>query len=98
MEFGNNYGEFIKRIIMAEAEALNSEQGKQYMENLLAKAKEDNPNLTPEGWSKIKQQFLVCLFAELLKDNPEFQKQFAHLWHQEVEAVATEENNGESTE
>lgn len=78
-EFNNNYEQFIKKVIQAEVAALNSKKGEQIMSELLDAAKEANPNLTPEEWSKIKERFMLSIFAEMLKDNEVFQKQFAHL-------------------
>lgn len=83
-EFSNNYEQFIKKAIQAEVAALNSKKGEQIMSELLDAAKEANPNLTPEEWSKMKEQFLMYIFAEMLKSNPEFKKQFAHLVWQKL--------------
>lgn len=78
-DFTNNYEQFIQKAIQAETEALNSKRGQEIMAQLLETAKKANPNLSPEEWSKIKERFMLSIFAEMLKDNEVFQKQFAHL-------------------
>ena len=62
-EFENDYESFIKKVIDAEARALNSEKGQEIVSALLETAKEKYPDLTPEQWSTIKQQFLVYIFS-----------------------------------
>jgi hypothetical protein len=90
-EFENNYEQFIQKAIQAETEALNSERGKVIMSQLLEAAKKENPDLTPEEWSKIKERFMLSIFAEMLKDNEDFQKQFAHLVFEKAKEQAVSE-------
>lgn len=74
--FNNNYEDFIKKIITAETTALNSEKGQKILKELLNKAKEQNPDLTVDEWAEIKKQFMLSVFREILKENPNFMSQF----------------------
>lgn len=89
-EFENDYDKFITKVIDAEVRALNSEKGQEIVASLLETAKEKYPDLTPKKWSTIKQQFLVFVFSELLKENPEFQKHFAHLVFENLQSKPNE--------
>lgn len=84
MGFNKNYEEIISRIIMAETSALNSEKGREIMQELLKKAKEQNPNITPEEWSKTKQNFMVMVFYEIIKENPQLMSNFIGLFQTEI--------------
>lgn len=94
-QFNNNYEDFIKKIITAETTALNSEKGQVILQELLNKAKEQNPDLTAAEWAEIKKQFMVCVFRDILKENPNFMSQFVGLVVKEVkkaEKVEEDEN------
>lgn len=90
--FNNNYEDFIKKIVTAETAALNSEKGQQILQELLDKAKEQNPDLTTIEWAEIKKQFMVSVFHEILKENPNFMSQFIGLIKEEI-AKETEDEN-----
>lgn len=79
MKFDNKQEDIIKRAIKAETAALNSPKGQEIMQQLLDEAKEQNPNLTAEEWSRIKKNFLITIFNEIVKENPEFVSHFAKI-------------------
>lgn len=76
MGFNKKQEDIIERAIKAETVALNSPKGQEIMQQLLDKAKEQNPNLTSEEWSRIKKNFLITIFNEIVKENPEFVSHF----------------------
>ena len=78
-QFNNNYEDFIQKVITAETSALNSEKGQ-------------NPYITAEEWSKIKKQFMVSIFHEILKENPNFMSQFIGLVKEEIAEETKDEN------
>ena len=90
MNFDNKQEDIIKRAIKAETAALNSPKGQEIMQQLLDKAKEQNPNLTAEEWSRIKKNFLITIFNEIVKENPEFVSHFAKIVKDYIENERTE--------
>lgn len=76
MALAKNYDEFVTKIINSEIDALNSEEGQGYIKALLDEALKKNPNLTPAGWSKIKQEFILYLFEQVVSKNPSLMKEF----------------------
>ena len=70
MSVGKNYNDFVTKIIGTEIDALNSEEGKGYIKALLDESLKKNPNLTPAEWSKIKQDFILYLFKQVVSKNP----------------------------
>lgn len=91
--FNNNYEDFIKKIVKAETTALNSEKGQQILQELLDKAKEQNPDLTTTEWAEIKKQFMIFVFRDILKENPNFMSQFVGLVKDEIMKTANDEEN-----
>lgn len=91
-KFNNNYEEFIQKVVKAETSALNSEKGQKILQKLYDEVKQENPDLTPEEWSETKKQFLVVIFKEILKENPNFVSQFVGLIKNEI----NKENNNEN--
>ena len=89
MKFGKNYEQLVNRVIAVETSALNSEKGGKIMAELLEKAKEQNPNLTAEEWSKTKESFLVAIFYEILKESPQLMTEF--IGHMQTEANEEED-------
>lgn len=88
--FNNNYEEFIQKVITAETSALNSEKGQEILQKLLDEAKKQNPDLTAAEWSEIKKQFLISVFQEILKENPNFMSQFVGLVKNEITKETTD--------
>lgn len=82
--FNNNYEEFIQKVITAETSALNSEKGQEILQKLLDEAKKQNSDLTAAEWSEIKKQFMVSVFREILRENPNFMSQFVGLVKNEI--------------
>lgn len=91
-QFNNNYEDFIQKVITAETSALNSEKGQEILQKLYDEVKAQNPKLTAEEWSKIKQQFMISIFHEILKENPNFMLQFVGLIKAEIEKEEKDEN------
>lgn len=90
--FDNNYEDFINKIIAAETTALNSEKGQEILKKLYDEAKTQNPDITAEEWSEIKKQFMVSVFHEILKENPNFMSQFIGLIKEEIAKETKDEN------
>ena len=76
MALAKNYNEFVTKIIGTEMDALNSEEGQGYIKTLLDESLKKNPNLTPAEWSKIKQEFILYLFGQVVSKNPSLMKEF----------------------
>ena len=70
MAVGNNYGDFVTKIVRTEIDALNSEEGQGYIKALLDESLKKYPDLTPAEWSKIKQNFILYLFKQVVSENP----------------------------
>ena len=88
---GNNLTEFLDRVTSAEMEILNTEAGQEIVSELLEKSLELNPNMTAEEWAKIKQDFMVFLFSETMKVEPELMKELATHTYNEIRG----ENHGD---
>lgn len=76
MALAKNYDEFVTKIINTEMAALNSEEGQGYIKSLLDESLKKNPGLTPAEWSKIKQDFILFMFKEVVSKNPALLKEF----------------------
>jgi len=76
MTLAKNYDEFVTKIINTEMAALNSEEGQGYIKTLLDESLKKNPNLTPAEWSKIKQDFILFMFKEVVSKNPSLMSEF----------------------
>lgn len=76
MALAKNYDEFVTKIINSEMDALNSEEGQGYIKALLDEALKKNPNLTSAEWSKIKQNFILYLFQQVVGKNPSLMSEF----------------------
>ena len=76
MALANNYNEFVTKIVGTEMKALNSEEGQGYLKTLLDESLKKNPNLTQEEWSKMKQEFILYLFEQVVSKNPSLMKEF----------------------
>ena len=76
MALAKNYDEFVTKIINTEMAALNSEEGQGYIKALLDESLKKNPNLTPAEWSKIKQNFILFMFKEVVGKNPSLMSEF----------------------
>lgn len=76
MALAKNYDEFVTKIINTEMAALNSEEGQGYIKALLDESLKKNPNLTPAEWSKIKQEFILFMFKEVVSKNQSLMSEF----------------------
>ena len=76
-----NYADFQSKLVNAITESLNLPENKGISDDLLKQSLEKNPKMTPEEWSKIKADFLVFIFAEVLKRNKSLNDEFCgHLY------------------
>ena len=91
-QFNNNYEDFIQKVITSETSALNSEKGQEILQRLYDEAKAQNPDITVEEWSEIKKQFMISVFHEILKENPNFMSQFIGLVKEEIAKETKDEN------
>ena len=91
-QFNNNYEDFIQKVITAETSALNSEKGQEILQRFYDEAKAQNPDITVEEWSEIKKQFMISVFHEILKENPNFMSQFIGLIKEEIAKETKDEN------
>lgn len=91
MALANNYNEFVTKIIGTEMDALNSEEGQGYLKTLLDESLKKNPNLTPAEWSKMKQEFILYLFEQVVSKNPSLMKEFMGYVNHKTENQSGEE-------
>ena len=91
MALAKNYDEFVTKIINSEIDALNSEEGQGYIKALLDEALKKNPDLTPAEWSKIKQNFILHLFQQVVGKNPSLMSEFVGYFGKKT----TEQGDGE---
>ena len=76
-----NFNDFTEKVVSAEQVALNSDVGQQLTKQLLEMKLAQNPNMTADEWNKTKQDFMVFIFHEMLKFNPELIQEFGgHLY------------------
>ena len=59
---------------------------------LYDEAKAQNPDITVEEWSEIKKQFMISVFHEILKENPNFMSQFIGLIKEEIAKEIKDKN------
>ena len=71
-----NYADFQSKVISAITESLNLPENKGISDDLLKQSLEKNPKMTPEEWSKIKADFLVFVFTEVLKRDKKLNDEF----------------------
>jgi hypothetical protein len=58
--------------------------GKELVTNLLNSKLAENPNMTEQEWETTKQQFMVFMFAEMLKASPELIKMYGEYIYNEL--------------
>jgi len=67
----NNFHEFVEKSVNAVAAVLNSDLGQELTQKLLEMKLAQNPHMTADEWSKVKQGFMVFVFEEAMKAHPE---------------------------
>lgn len=71
-QYASNFTEFVDKSLTAIMNTMNdTETGQNLMDDLLKQSFERNPDLTPEQWAKIKQDFLTFLFFSAVQECPE---------------------------
>lgn len=93
MALAKNYNEFVTKIIGTEMDALNSEEGQGYIKTLLDESLKKNPNLTPAEWSKIKQEFILYLFEQVVSKNPSLMNEFMGYVNRKTENQSGEDGS-----
>lgn len=83
-----NSNEFTEKVSSGIIKALNTDNGRLISDTLLKKSMEKNPEMTPEEWEKIKGDFLVFIFYELLKRNKNLMDEFAGHMYTELKGVS----------
>jgi len=63
----NNFHEFVEKSVNAVAAVLNSDLGQELTQKLLEMKLAQNPHMTADEWSKVKQGFMVFVFEEAMK-------------------------------
>lgn len=83
MMIAENYNDFVDKSMIALMKSLNSEKGQEMVQSLLQEALKQNPNLTPDEWQKMKQQFMMHCFCEFVKNNPDVMQEMGlHLYNE----------------
>lgn len=83
MMIAENYNDFVDKSMIALMKSLNSGKGQKMVESLLQEALKQNPNLTPDEWGKMKQQFIMHCFYEFVKSNPDVMQEMGlHLYNE----------------
>lgn len=78
-----NFEGFTEKAVNAEAAALNSEVGQELVGKLLEMKLAQNPNMTADEWNKTKQEFMVFIFAEMMKFKSELMQEMGrHLYNE----------------
>lgn len=93
MALAKNYNEFVTKIISTEMDALNSEEGQGYIKALLDESLKKNPNLTLAEWSKIKQEFILYLFEQVMSKNPSLMNEFMGYVNRKTENQSGEDGS-----
>lgn len=83
-QYASNFTEFVDKSLTAIMNTMNdTETGQKLMDDLLKQSFERNPDLTPEQWAKIKQDFLTFLFFGAVKECPEAMHELAgHVYNE----------------
>ena len=83
MNIAKDFNEFTFKAVNATANTLNSEAGQELVNALREQALIKNPQMTEAEWAKIKQDFLVFMFFNLMKENPDLMKEMGeHLFNE----------------
>lgn len=72
-----NATEFCTKAADAICKALNNETGQKITEKMLEKALEQNPEMTPNEWQKLKEQFVQFVFVQYMMHDKEAMNEFA---------------------
>lgn len=76
-----NLDEYLEKAGEAVRTALNSEAGQELTGRLLEEVTKRNQSLTAEEWEGIKQEFMVYMFREMIRNNKEARDEMAlHTW------------------
>lgn len=83
-QYAINFTEFVDKSVSALCNALNdTETGRQLIDTLLKQSLERKPNMKPEEWVKIKQDFLKFCFFSAVRESPEAMHELAgHVYNE----------------
>ena len=91
-----NLDEFTEKTIDVIVNGLNkTEEGKQIMTALLNEKLANDPDMTPEQWQQVKQQFLVYVFHKLVRENDELMHEMASHFYNEIREKKPEQDPAE---
>lgn len=75
-----DYESFVHKMLSALQTALNDSG---ICDDLLGESFKRNPDMTPDEWSQIKQQFMVFMFHQALTECPQLKHEMAvHLYNE----------------
>lgn len=78
-----NFDEYVDKVSSAVQTALNTPVGQELVQDLLNAKLAQNPHMTQEEWNRTKQQFMVFIFSQFVKDTPGAMKELAgHVWEE----------------
>lgn len=81
MMLAENFNDFVEKVSEAERTALNSPAGQELTQKLLEMKLAQNPNITPEEWSRTKSEFMTFIFFTFVKETPEAMRELgSHVW------------------
>ncbi len=81
MMLAENFNDFVEKVSEAERTALNSPAGQELTQKLLEMKLAQNPNMTPEEWSRTKSEFMTFIFFTFVKETPEAMRELgSHVW------------------
>lgn len=76
-----NYSGFVDIVSESIITGLNNPIGQQITEELLQMKLAENPGLSVVEWERTKAEFVMFLFAELMKVEDDLMSEFAHhMW------------------
>ncbi len=79
--------EFVNATCEAIENTLNcTAAGREMVNELRAKKLAANPSMTEAEWAKVKQEFMLVLFAEFIKNNEQARNDYASLLRKEARA------------
>lgn len=83
MQIADNINDFVKKIIEAERETMNTPYGQEITKKLFKLKLATNPDITKEEWQQLKSEFLIFLFVMFGRETPEVMKELGkHIWNE----------------
>ena len=87
VNIAKNTTEFLDTVSSAIVKTMNTtEIGQELTEKLLDMKLAENPNMTKEEWNIVKQQFLVFMFHNFIKETPQAMQELGEHIYNELNA------------